>query len=329
MERLITCITIVLILLSSCRGLDEPAPRQMDIVVSVAPAATKAKDPDEDLIKDINLFIFDGNGDRESHKYLKATRLVNIYGKVKMNASIALGAPYTIVCCANMGKDLSGVTKLDELREKRVSLAYPDGYSEGIPMVGVVEGPWGLDQKEIEVPMERMMAKISISLDRSALDNDVSMIVRSLRIGNCPKSASILGPSKVESGADVFSTGFLRTGSELNALNNNSQSEVDVYMFENMQGDLLSGISEDAEKVLYDSSYLSAVCSYIEMRIEYSSPSRASRPEEYLIYRFYLGESVENFDIERGCHYHFAMRPEDDGLNESSWRVDKSSIYEY
>jgi hypothetical protein len=45
-----------------------------------------------------------------------------------------------------------------------------------------------------------------------------------------------------------------------------------------------------------------------------------------LIYRFYLGDGLNNLDIERNCHYHITISPEDNGLKGDGWRVDKSGI---
>ena len=47
-----------------------------------------------------------------------------------------------------------------------------------------------------------------------------------------------------------------------------------------------------------------------------------------MIYRFYLGKDTNSLDVERNCHYHITIIPEDDGLTEDSWRVDKTGIQE-
>ena len=60
------------------------------------------------------------------------------------------------------------------------------------------------------------------------------------------------------------------------------------------------------------------------MDIEYLSHEKYS--ESPLVYRFYLGDSRTNLDVERNCHYRITVCPEDDGLNGDGWRVDKSGI---
>jgi hypothetical protein len=48
-----------------------------------------------------------------------------------------------------------------------------------------------------------------------------------------------------------------------------------------------------------------------------------------LIYRFYLGDGPCNVDLERNCHYRIIICPENEGLDEDSWRVDKTYIHEF
>ena len=98
-----------------------------------------------------------------------------------------------------------------------------------------------------------------------------------------------------------------------------------MYLLENAQGDLLENVTTDSGKVFTDGRY-QEVCSYIELKAEYHSPSVHSRAGEYLIYRFYLGENRNNFDVFRNVRYRITVRPEGDGLQEDSWRVDKSGL---
>ena len=100
--------------------------------------------------------------------------------------------------------------------------------------------------------------------------------------------------------------------------------EVSVYMLENMMGDLLEDTVDDTGKLV--SGAVAQSCSYISVECEYVSKELNTRPGEYLIYRFYLGEENWNFDIERNTHYHFVVQPYGDGLGGSGWRIDKSAL---
>ena len=97
-------------------------------------------------------------------------------------------------------------------------------------------------------------------------------------------------------------------------------------MFENIQGSFSkTDIIQDSEKVFEKDDPRQYSCSYIEILMDYVSPQWKSI-EEGLIYRFYLGEDKNNLDVERNCHYRITICPENDGLSEDSWRVDKTHI---
>ena len=59
--------------------------------------------------------------------------------------------------------------------------------------------------------------------------------------------------------------------------------------------------------------------------MDYSSPIWISNSGP-LRYRFYLGGSRDDLDIERNCHYMITVCPEDDGLTGNGWRVDKTYL---
>lgn len=42
-----------------------------------------------------------------------------------------------------------------------------------------------------------------------------------------------------------------------------------------------------------------------------------------------MGDSPSDFDVQRNCHYHIRVSPSGSGLDEDSWRIDKSSLLPY
>jgi len=166
-------------------------------------------------------------------------------------------------------------------------------------------------------------------MDRSRLSKDVEMTVRSVRIGNFPKYAYAVGPSKVSSVHERYDRGFLLTTQQCESLNSTGpggiSGEVSLFMLENMQGDFPYDISDDEEKILDPEDPLYDRASYLEIEIDYKSSELISY-DSSLIYRFYLGGSRHDLDMERNCHYHILVSPEDDGLSGGGWRVDKSGI---
>ena len=128
---------------------------------------------------------------------------------------------------------------------------------------------------------------------------------------------------------DCFPVGFVRDDLETADLNmtvgDGLSKEISLYMLENMQGKMDRHIISDMDKGFDEDDPRRMTCSYVEIELEYLSHEKYSGPDG-LKYRFYLGEDRNSLDVERNCHYHITVAPEDDGLSEDSWRVDKSDL---
>ncbi len=298
--------------------------RKVCISIQCPSFRTKAEIPQEDRIKDINLIIFE-NGTAETVFWDDNP---DAEDEIRFETSFVKGRKYSIFAIANMGKKLI-IDNIDEV--SRVSIeTEEDGFgSTGIPMSAYIEdiheSGWG----EISMELVRMAAKVSICMDRSRLSEDVEMTVKSVRIGNYPKYASALGPSKVNSPYDKHETGHILSPVQCSLLNISGHGgiskEVSLYMLENMHGSFPYEIEDDEEKILEEGDPLYGLASYLEVEIYYSSKEQISY-DSNLIYRFYLGEGRHDLNIERNCHYHIRITPEDDGLSGGGWRVDKSGI---
>lgn len=297
-------------------------------------SVTRTTDPDEERITDLNIFIFDENGSLERHVFLGRNSLPSTKNGIEYRFTWLRGKKCQVYACSNFGFDIVGISSTEDLKEYRYHLSYPDEYSRGVPMCGksditVIDN----NNSVINVKMERLMAKISLSIDRRKLNKNISFNVRSVRIGGCPKSAALFSPSAAEGSNDVFSNGYMKSYSDADDLNIDEKTgisrEVNVYMLENRQGNLLPDAKTEKDKILDSSDALSEVCSYIELKAEYKSDSLFTGPEEYLIYRFYLGDAPSNFDVVRNCHYHITVVPSGSGIEEDSWRIDKSNLYRY
>ena len=269
---------------------------------------SRSMDPDEDLISDISLMIFDERGDAERCIWLQN-------GQKSINLELTKGKSYSFRACANFGYQVYG-DHVDELKEVRYYMAYPDEYREGIPMYAEADMIRPSDDGIIRLSLVRLMSKISLRIDRRRLSDDVEIYVRNVRVGNCPKSVSVFRPSSVSDTDQCFALGFNRDdwqSSVLNAVMPDGRSgEVTLYMLENIQG----CIEDDAPQL--------KLCSFIEMEMDYLSSSKHSASP--LVYRFHLGDGSGNRDVERNCHYSITVCPEDDGLSKDGWLVDKSGI---
>ena len=303
-------LLFLLALLPSCTAV----PFGTDVQIrATLPPRTRAQNPDETLISDLNVFIFSESGQLEEKRFIPSRRLEKEGDDAVFRTRLFEEGRYSIYVCANLGYD-PRIRNLDELLSFRYHFTYPDEYGKGMPMTGCLLRVRPSDHGgTLTVPLERLMAKITLRLDRSALRKDVRMRVHRVRIGACPSSALLFGESRAEKEDDLFLNGFSREGRETDALNRNLSGglsmESDLYLLENLQGTERSGL-----------------CSYIELEIEYHSDMFHSPPGEYLIYRFFCGPEDRDFDLRRNTWYRYTVRPVGDGLDGDGWRIDRSRL---
>lgn len=318
----IFCIVLSALLATGCAWTDMPEEKKVlcRIAVNDGDYASKAMDPDEERISDVSIMIFDERGDAEECIWLQN-------GQTTTEVSLVVGKRYSFRACANFGYR-TYADHIDELDETIYYMAYPDEYSQGMPMYAEIDNIRIGEDASVELKLQRLMAKISLRMDRRRLSEGVEMNVLGVRIGNCPKSVKVFGKNTVSSHDQCFGMGFSRDDVQTAVLNTIRQDDISgtvtLYMLENMQGDIEGSIDSDAEKVFGEQDHRRDICSYIEMDIEYLSHEKYS--ERPLVYRFYLGDSRTNLDVERNCHYMITVCPEDDGLKGDGWRVDKSGI---
>lgn len=301
-----------------------------DIAIVLNPGMfTRSMSPDEMKISDVNILIFNCDGLLEQKLYISSGQLSVRNDGFCHEVHLLKGCVYSIYVCANTGFSIP-CRNLDELLEYRYYMAYPDDYRLGIPMCGAKKEFTVTEEKEIIIPLTRTMAKISVNIDRSALDDDVEFNVKDIRVCSCPKSVSMFKESKVNSKDDIYSVGFIRNEGDVNTLNTNvtgqRSGEVSLYLMENMQGKPVGEIPDNTDKLFEEDDPLEWKCSYIELTADYISHDYYSLPGKGLIYRFYIGKDASNFDVERNCHYHITVKPEGQGLPECRWRVDKSGL---
>lgn len=304
----------------------EDVREEMTIRIRCAEAVTKAADPDESLLDEVDLMIFDDEGRLDEKLHFDAGEY-DSDGGITCTVTLLRNRKYTFYACANLGYT-PDVSSLEDLNGIRCHLAYPDDYRTGIPMAGKAEFSVSGGVNEIFIPLERLMSKISIRMDRGGLSENVSMNVVNVMIGNCPKTATVFKANSIKSHDECFTLGFNRNETECSILNmdagNGASGTLSLYMLENIQGDI-EGVTRDEDKIFPENDLRRDICSYVEIWMDYSSPDLCSM-ETPLKYRFYLGEDCGNLDVERNCHYRITVLPEDDGLSGNGWRVDKSGL---
>ena len=288
---------------------------------------TRSALPDDRLVSDINLLVYNAEGLLEERRYYPARQLSVSDGTVRIGTSLLTDAAYDIFVAANIGYALPVLSR-EAVETYRYHMAYPDEYSRGMPMSGRLDGLVSGGAAEVRIPLVRTMARIDLNLDRTLLDSDVTFQVTSVVVGNGPSSVTLFGDSKAESATQVFANGFSLDGRQVQALNIDQSpgvsGTVSLYLPENLQGDLLS--TDDESGKYFTEGPNGQVCSYLEIRGSYHSDSWHTRAGEPLVYRFYLGDGPGNFDVSRNTACRVTVHLEGTGLGEDGWRVDKSRL---
>lgn len=283
-------------------------------------ARTRSTLPDETLVSDINLLIYNADGLLEKRRFLRGNQR-------EIKTALLTEMPYDIFVCANIGYALPALGR-DEIENYRFFMAYPDEYSRGIPMGGRLDGYISHGEGSVRIPLVRTMARIDLHIDRTRLNADVSFQVTSVTVGGCPSSVCLFGDSRAESATQVFPNGFVLDGRQVQALNKDISpgvsGTVHLYLLENLQGGLLD-IDDERGKAFSEGPY-EDVCSYLEIRGTYHSGTWHTAPGETLSYRFFLGDNPGNFDIFRNTASQVTVHLEGTALSEESWRVDKEAL---
>ncbi|MBR5257111.1 MAG: DUF4906 domain-containing protein [Bacteroidales bacterium] len=312
-----------------CNSLEREDQRTCTVLVldPEGSAPTRSTLPDESLVSDINLFIYNSEGLLEERRFLSGRRLSVKDGTVQLKTSLLRGVPYDIFVAANIGYALPLLSRKD-IESYRYHLAYPDEYTRGMPMSAHLDGYVNEGEAEVLLPLVRTMARIDVNIDRTKLDSDVTFQVTSVHVGNGPSSVRLFGDSRAESATQVFAGGFSLEGRQVQALNIDQapgvSGSVSLYLPENLQGDLLT--TDDERGKVFSEGQLGKVCSYLEIRGSYHSNSWHTRAGEPLVYRFYLGDGPGNFDVFRNTACKVTVHLEGTGLGEDGWRIDKDRL---
>ena len=324
-----TGVLLVVSLVTGCSIGERPGERVMGELVMelVSGAPARSTPPDEWLVSDINLLIYNEEGLLEERRYYPARNFSATGGAVRLRTSLLTEAAYDIFIAANIGYALPALGR-EEVESYRYHMAYPDEYRRGMPMCARLDGFVSHGEPSVTVPLIRAMARIDLRLDRSKLDSDVSFQVTAVTIGNGPSSVCLFGDSRAESASQVFTGGYTLNDRQVQPLNTDQtvgvSKPVSLYLLENLQGDLLD--TEDEREKTFSEGRYPQVCSYLEIKGSYHSNAWHTRPGETVSYRFYLGDGPGNFDIYRNTACEVTVCLEGDGLSEEGWRVDKGEL---
>lgn len=292
--------------------------------ITLADMDISSKSLESRSVDEVSLLVFDQDG--------LAERCITYGGDEDIGIDLISGRTYSFYALADFGYPVfaDDISEMDELT---YHLETPMEAMTREAFCGRVHGLEISEDMSVTVPMKRMTAKISIEMDRSRLAENVSLEITEVSIGNCPRQARVFGANRVLGESECFPKGYSLRGKEVSPLNLEDErgrsGKVSLFMLENMQGDISDLKPEDEkDKIFKEDDPRRKTCSYLEIHMNYLSQNHFSNGGP-LIYRFYLGDGPFNVDIERNCHYRFTICPENEGLDEDSWRVDKTYIHEF
>ena len=285
----------------------------VDVVLDVSLGASckSGLSVDEYRIANLDLVIY-RDGVLEYSEYIPS--IVPI-----MKVRLMEGYEYDIYVVANAG-DLPGFADEEDFCENCLY---------AIDEISDLQGPmpmaWsrsGIKVREgmsiIMVQLERLAAKITLSLDKDVLEG---LNVTSARVCQC---ASVVRPfkdtgmrgSRASLPEEVI-PGDRATEDDLSILNGGGS--VVFYALENCQGVLLPDNISPAGKVPEEVGPAADLCTYLEVSGVFGDEAYL---EGEVVYRFYLGlDACTSFDVPGNSSIDVTLQLTGIGLHEVSWRV--------
>ena len=193
------------------------------------------------------------------------------------------------------------------------------GMGESIPMSWTLMNCLVEGTMQVQVYLERLMAKIDLSID-----NDIDNLeVTNVTLKQAPYWVSPFVNGGSRAGIQEVADGDSASEEDLVVLN--SGGTISLYMLENMQGTILMGNEDPMMKVPAFMSEMAAACSYVEVKCRFN---QSSDKEGEICYRMYLGrDNVANFDVERNVTLSVLLTLTASGMEvKDSWKINADYI---
>ena len=268
--------------------------------------------PDETGIRDFNVYAF-RDGILADEVYVSGQDAADLY--------LAKGYTYNVYAVANMGQKAAFAGEEEFLTSFSYSIDGLSDISDAVPMFCICEGVYVAGgTPTIHLDMERLVAKLSLSVDKSSLMEGLQ--VRSVRL--CQSSSVVRpfkwygkGGSRAETSAEVFDGDFA-TADDLQRLNGGD--EIQFYALENCQGVLLPDNKDSAVKVPGNLGGKDELCTYLEVCCGFGNEGLLDGSVDY---RIYLGlDATSSFDLPGNSCVNVTLNLTESGLDEVSWKVD-------
>lgn len=202
----------------------------------------------------------------------------------------------------------------DFLRNCEVRASSFDELQGGFSFAWKSEGH-KVESSSINVILERLVAKVVLSIDDSALKG---LRVTSVRLCQSPLKVCpfMEGGSRVLCDEDV-GDGDFATEADIYTLNKGGS--VQFYVLENCQGLLLPQNTDPWTKTPDSIPESADLCTYLELMCEFESESFY---QGEVLYRIYLGrDNVSDFNVRRNEVLNLTLTLTDSSLKKLSWKV--------
>lgn len=284
---------------------------------------------DESLVQDLNLYIINQRGGLMHHRYLTSSQLTDAgYGSSEIGSGELINAAledivlytnnkYMVYVVLNWGKALV-VNSQEQLLDLKYTLTNIEDIecgSGGVIITGKSDYIELYDGITLEIPVKRIVSKVSLVCDFSGLDSDVELKVKSVCLKNAPKEVVLFGDNV----AGSVINGEMRNSEQL--LNGLSTTGISFYTLENIQGNVAGATSNKEKANLLGSrrstaTYIEVVCSIV-----------TNEKKGDITYRFYLGTAHNNANIYRNTTQVIKVAFKGEAsVDENSVSVDNTSL---
>lgn len=327
-------------------GLDKTAEVSFHFIGSgnaVSVRSVLGKDDIETKITDATLASYDSDG-----KLVNAIYYENAGGKLQLYLSGS--KENNVYALVNMG-DMTNAFPLHETSVGDIVYivdSYEDIALNGIPMCGVVKDCSYKSGMSVQIPLERLFARLNARILHTGLTGASSTAVYAYTM--CNKSIwlrqanSRLKPfsddgSRAETVDDaLYVSDYNENLNDRNAYEGSlsasqlgpgvgyfQDTTIVLYVPENIQGMLLPGNKDPFAKTGENISGIGGksydrLCTYLELNA--SKPSKGDGFGGDLTYRCYLGaDNVSDFSIRRNTRYDLTVSLTDGGFHLNNWKV--------
>ena len=267
----------------------------------------------ETRISNVTLGIYETTGTQAYLGYITS-------GFGSVGVTLRSDKTYNIYALANMGDmrtSLAAAVSAGTLSSMTYTVDYSTMSTVGIPMSKAITGQSFSEGQNVTVYLERMLAKINVSLSCSWSEAVITgATVKNVNPTVSPFGTAPASSTNIPSLQDIHGA-VAGTSSSLSAV---------FYVPENTQG-TVGSVTASTEKT-YSNSSLSGIrdyATYLEVNVTTTGEYNGS-----IVYRSYLGANqTTDFNILRNEVYNWTITYSKNNLQTYDWKRDTDNLYRY